>query len=174
MKIGYACICLDPRFHFETCIQKFATESRLRSIIRANLTTMQKLLEYNAGHSIRMYRLSSDLIPFGSSPVNTVPWLQEFAAQFQSLGDYVRKHGMRVSLHPGQYCVINSPREDVVERSIDELWYHASILEAMGLDATHKMVLHVGGIYGDKQEAMQRFASVYKRLDPIIQKHLII
>lgn len=81
---------------------------------------------------------------------------------------------MRVSLHPGQYCVINSPREDVVERSIDELLYHASILEAMGLDATHKMVLHVGGIYGDKQQAMQRFARVYRRLDPIIQKHLII
>ena len=174
MKIGYACICLDPQFHFETCIQKFATESRLRNIIRANLATLQKLLEYNAGHSIRMYRLSSDLIPFGSSPVNTIPWLEEFAAQFQSLGDYVREHGMRVSLHPGQYCVINSPREEVVTRSIDELLYHASILEAMGLDATHKMILHVGGIYGDKQQAMQRFARVYRRLDPIIQKHLII
>ena len=35
MKIGYACICLDAQFHFETCIQKFATEDRLRSIIRA-------------------------------------------------------------------------------------------------------------------------------------------
>lgn len=81
---------------------------------------------------------------------------------------------MRVSLHPGQYCVINSPREEVVTRSIDELLYHASILEAMGLDATHKMILHVGGIYGDKQQAMQRFARVYRRLDPIIQKHLII
>lgn len=91
MKIGYACICLDAQFHFETCIQKFATEDRLRSIIRANLETLQKLLEYNAGHNIRMYRLSFDLIPFGSSPVNTIPWLDEFAAQFQSLGDYVRK-----------------------------------------------------------------------------------
>ena len=70
MKIGYACICLDAQFHFETCIQKFATEDRLRSIIRANLETLQKLLEYNAGHNIRMYRLSFDLIPFGSSPVN--------------------------------------------------------------------------------------------------------
>ena len=39
MKIGYACICLDAQFHFETCIQKFATEDRLRSIIRANLET---------------------------------------------------------------------------------------------------------------------------------------
>ena len=45
MKIGYACICLDPQFHFETCIQKFATESRLRNIIRANLATLQKLLD---------------------------------------------------------------------------------------------------------------------------------
>lgn len=54
MKIGYACICLDAQFHFETCIQKFATEDRLRSIIRANLETLQKLLEYNAGHNIRM------------------------------------------------------------------------------------------------------------------------
>ena len=51
MKIGYACICLDAQFHFETCIQKFATEDRLRSIIRANLETLQKLLEYNAAVS---------------------------------------------------------------------------------------------------------------------------
>lgn len=174
MKIGYACICLDPRFNFETCIQKFATEDRLRSIISANLATLQRLLEYNVQQNIRMYRLSSDMIPFGSSPVNTIPWLSEYAEEFRQLGAYIRDKGMRVSMHPGQYCVINSQRPDVVERSIDELLYHASILEAMGLDATHKMVLHVGGVYGDKKQAMQRFADVYRKLDPIIKKHLII
>lgn len=174
MNIGYACICLDPRFHFETCIQKFATKERLRSIITANLTTLQQLLAYNVSQNIRMYRLSSDMIPFGSSPVNTVPWLDEYAQEFSTIGAYIRENGLRVSMHPGQYCVINSLREDVVARSIDELFYHASILEAMGLDATHKMVLHIGGVYGDKAQAMQRFAQVYQTLDPIIKKHLII
>ena len=75
MKIGYACICLDAQFHFETCIQKFATEDRLRSIIRANLETLQKLLEYNAGHNRSVvYRLSFDLIPL---------WLQ--SGQYHTL-----------------------------------------------------------------------------------------
>lgn len=91
------------------------------------------------------------------------------AQEFSTIGAYIRENGLRVSMHPGQYCVINSLREDVVARSIDELFYHASILEAMGLDATHKMVLHIGGVYGDKAQAMQRFAQVYQTLDPIIK-----
>ena len=81
---------------------------------------------------------------------------------------------MRVSLHPGQYTVLNSPTEDVVARAIADLIYHDRILTALGTNQTNKIVLHVGGIYGDKKEALQRFEQNFRRLPEPVQNRLII
>ena len=81
---------------------------------------------------------------------------------------------MRVSFHPGQYTVLNSPDEDVVARAIEDLIYHDKILTALGTDATNKIVLHVGGIYGDKEAALDRFAENFQRLPESVQNRLII
>ena len=81
---------------------------------------------------------------------------------------------MRVSFHPGQYTVLNSPDEDVVARAILDLAYHAKMLECLGVNNEHKIVLHVGGIYGDKAAALDRFVKNFKRLTEAVQKHLII
>ena len=81
---------------------------------------------------------------------------------------------MRVSFHPGQYTVLNSPDEDVVARAILDLEYHAKMLECMGFGNEHKIVLHVGGIYGDKAAALERFTTNFKRLPEAVQNRLII
>lgn len=174
MRIGYACLCMDPRFSYTTCTQAYANDDRLRSIISSNLTTLENLLAYHVEQGISMYRISSDLIPFGSSVINRICWRKEFKEEFERIGAYIREHDLRVSMHPGQYCVLNSPHPQVIERSKADLLYHALVLEAMQLDATHKMILHVGGVYGDKKAAMQRFCEQYLTLDPIIKKHLVI
>ena len=81
---------------------------------------------------------------------------------------------MRVSMHPGQYTVLNSPDSGVVQRAISDLSYHARFLDALQLDSTHKIILHVGGKYGDTASAISRFASVYRDLDPAITRRLIL
>jgi UV DNA damage endonuclease len=77
-------------------------------------------------------------------------------------------------MHPGQYTVLNSPHAHVVENAIRDLAYHCDFLEAMGMDASNKIILHIGGIYGDKPAAIERFKSHYIMLDDRIKQHLVI
>lgn len=175
MKIGYACICVgEPSVNMRTCIMKFATEARLCEIMEYNLRSLKNILIYNEQHHIQMFRISSDLIPFGSSPINQVDWQVRYRALFQELGCYIKAHGLRVSMHPGQYTLLNSPREDVVKRSILDLQYHCDVLDAMELDGSHKIILHIGGVYGDKTSAVQRFLTVYQQLSESIKNRLVI
>lgn len=58
---------------------------------------------------------------------------------------------MRVSMHPGQYTVLNSLKKDVVERAIKDLNYHAKVLDSLGVGESHKIVLHIGEVYNDKK-----------------------
>lgn len=115
-----------------------------------NLAALERMIDYNRKNDIKLFRISSDLIPFGSSPINALAW-PEIRKTFDRIGAKIRKNGIRVSLHPGQYTVLNSPTEDVGERAIADLIYHDKILAALGTDTTNKIVLHVGGIYGDKR-----------------------
>lgn len=175
MSIGYACLNIGtPNTNIRSVMQKNATPEKLTEVITHNLTALEKIIDYNCKNGIKLFRISSDLIPFGSSPVNTLPWWDSHAEAFQHIGAKIRKSGMRVSFHPGQYTVLNSPDEDVVARAILDLAYHAKMLECLGVDNQHKIVLHVGGIYGDKKEALERFKQNFRRLPEAVQNRLII
>lgn len=175
MKIGYACQCLSNTMpSFRTCIKKFASEENLLSIITHNLKVLDEILDYNHEHGIQLFRLSSDLIPFGSSPINTVAWRSIFASSFLALGEKAKAYHMRLTMHPGQYTILNTPDENVWQRSVLDLRYHCDILNLMGMDTTNKLILHVGGIYGNKEEAIKRFLSSFPKLDEDIQARLIL
>ena len=175
MSIGYACLNIGtPNTNIRSIMQRNATLEKLTEVTAHNLEALEKMVDYNITNDIRLYRISSDLIPFGSSPVNALDWPEIHKETFERIRAKIRKSGMRVSLHPGQYTVLNSPTEDVVERAIEDLIYHEKILVALGTDTTNKIVLHVGGIYGDKEAAMDRFAENFQRLPESVQNRLII
>lgn len=175
MSIGYACLNIGtPHTNIRGLMQKNATQEKLTEVTVHNLTALERMIDYNRKNGIKLFRISSDLIPFSSSPVNTLAWPEIHKESFDRLGAKIRKAGIRVSLHPGQYTVLNSPTEDVVERAIEDLIYHDKILTALGADRTNKIVIHVGGIYGDKKEALQRFEQNFRRLPETVQNRLII
>ena len=175
MSIGYACLNIGtPNTNIRSVMQRNATPEKLTEVTAHNLAALEKMIDYNRKNGIKLFRISSDLIPFGSSPVNALPWWDIHAEAFQHIGATIRKSGMRVSFHPGQYTVLNSPDEDVVARAILDLAYHAKMLECLGVDNQHKIVLHVGGIYGDKEAALDRFAENFQRLPESVQNRLII
>ena len=74
--------------------------------------------------------------------------------------------------HPGQYTVLNSPRETVVQASVEELEHQARVLRLM--DPKGTMTLHVGGAYGDKPAALDRFAAALPRLSDDARSRLAI
>ena len=81
---------------------------------------------------------------------------------------------MKVSTHPGQYTVINTNNEKTLENSIRDLIYHDKLLTAMGLNNEAVMVVHVGGVYGNKEKSLQRFADNFHLLPPTVQARLVI
>jgi UV DNA damage endonuclease len=77
-------------------------------------------------------------------------------------------------MHPDQFVILNSPNYTIIENSISELKYHCKVLDAMQLDETAKVQIHVGGVYGNKIEALTRFAASYNTLDNAIRRRLVI
>ncbi len=175
MNIGYACLTVGlPYTALKSCILKNASEARLLELISHNLNSLDKIIDYNIKNGIGLFRISSDIIPFGSSSVNSLKWWDIFASQLSNIGKKIRNNGMRVSMHPGQYTVLNSSNEEVVKKTIKDLPYHSQVLESLGLGENHKIVLHIGGIYNDKKQAMKRFIKNYNQLDDSIKRRLVI
>jgi UV DNA damage endonuclease len=140
-----------------------------------NLSALARVVDFLERQRILLYRISSNLIPFASHNVNTVEWSDEFAEQFSELGARIRALGIRVSTHPGQFTVLNSPHVSVVDAARRELAYQARMLDAFGADATSKIVIHIGGLYGGSEAAaMDRFVIEASRLpDPVLRRLVV-
>ena len=175
MKIGYACLTVGvPGTKLRSCTMKNASPEVLEALIQSNLDSLNNVLDYNINNGIKLFRISSDIIPFGSHPVNSLNWQEKFSSQLTEIGQKALFSGTRLSMHPGQYTVLNSPDEKVVERAVDDLRYHAEFLDSLGLGEEHKIILHIGGIYGDKKAAMERFIHQYNLLEANIRNRLVI
>lgn len=175
MKIGYACTPLLLPFKTTRRFQlKYYSEDILIKYIKENLDDLKNILIYNNSVSIKLFRISSDIIPFGSHYINTFNWSEYFKDELLSIGTYIKENNMRVSMHPGQYTVLNSPDNEIVKRSILDLSYQAKFLDSLGLNKMHKLILHIGGVYGDKPAAINRFINTFLNLDNNIKKRLII
>jgi UV DNA damage endonuclease len=180
-RIGYACVNMSIGANTSvgavtnrTCRLDSCNDKRLRELISGNLDGMRKIIEWNIKKGIRLYRISSMVIPFASHDINKIAWWDEYESVINGIGEIIRNSGMRVSMHPGQYVNINSPNMDVVNFSIKELDYHAKFMDMLGLDNTHRIILHIGGAYGDKVMSMKRFVDVYGTLSENIKSRLII
>ncbi len=145
LRIGYACLTVgEPLLSYRTLTQKYLTKERLYEVIAANLATLKRHITYNFERDIFVFRITSDLIPFGSSPLNNYPWEEDFAPMFKEIAGLIKTYKIRISMHPGQYTILNSPHERVVEASIRDLTYHQKVLSLLGATAEHKMILHIG------------------------------
>ncbi len=175
MKIGYPCInrTLECQGN-KTFRLKSYSEKRLAEVVENNLKCLMKILEYNLSRNILFFRISSDLVPFASHPVCKAPWQKIFRPDFEVIGRFIRKSRMRVSMHPDQFTLINSPDKGIFNRSQRELLYHARVLDLMELDAAAKIQVHVGGVYGDKAVSARRFVERYRTLPDTIQRRLVI
>ncbi len=175
IRIGYPCI---NRTIGCTANHTFALASysgiRLCGAVSANLECLKRILKFNLENGILFFRISSDLVPFASHPVCKYDWRVRFSEEFKEIGNFIKKNGMRVSMHPDQFVLINAMDEKIAERSVLELEYHCDVLDLMGLNRTAKVQIHVGGVYGDKRSAMERFEQRYSRLSKKIKKRLVI
>ncbi|MBO7746702.1 UV DNA damage repair endonuclease UvsE [Paenibacillus sp. MWE-103] len=139
---------------------------RLERIAEENLRTTLRLMKHCVGHDVYVYRMTSKLIPLATHDAlkdwNPYPALE---AAFADVGAYARDKGMRVSFHPDHFCVFSTPRPEVLAKSAEDLNYHVTMLEHMGLGPMTKCNIHVGGAYGDKPASLERFIRQFGALE---------
>ena len=174
LRVGYACVNTQLPSSSRTVRLANATPERLRELIRANLEALEAILAWNTANGIRVFRLTSNLIPFGSHAANELEWWVEFAPRLRELGRLMRKGGMSISTHPGPYTVLSSARSATVDAAVRELEYHDRLLTAFGLDRSHKTVLHVGSGASRPAEAFTRLAAGFDRLPPGAAARLVL
>ena len=125
---------------------------------------------------VRMYRMSSNVIPYGSHPdlsqFDYRRQIDESAGELASLGARARALGLRLSMHPGQYTVINGTDDALRATSLRELEANAALLDALGCGPDATVVVHVGGMYGDRSSALDRWARAWERLSAGAQRRI--
>jgi UV DNA damage repair endonuclease len=116
-----------------------------------------------------MVRLGSDQLPAYTEPSWSYFWrrtdVMDYCSRvFSNIGDIARANNVRLSFHPGQFCVLASETPDIVNRSIEEFEYHVDMARYMGYGKTFqdfKINVHIAGRKGP-----QGIKDVMKRLSP--------
>lgn len=153
-----------------------AKSIRLDRVSKLNIENTLRILKYNRAMNIQVYRLTSKLIPLAThQELAGWEYQRQFASELKQLGEFVKQNGFRISAHPDHFTVLNPVKQEVLLASVKDLDYHVRLYEAMGLeDYRYKLVLHVGGLYGDKCSSIERFKVNFSKLPDRIRKRIII
>lgn len=136
--------------------------------LRHSIELLHGIWDHLERIGVRMYRMSSNVIPYGTHPelpdFDYRRQIDECAPQLADLGARTSGMGLRLSMHPGQYTVINGPDDRLRDGSLAELEAGAALLDAMGCGPEATVVVHVGGRYGDPAAALDRWTAAWERL----------
>jgi len=173
--VGFACMSKKCNTKYQTFRLASFSEYRLKQSITHNIKETERTIQQCISEGIKLFRISSDLVPFAThdilKDIDYMSWIQ---SDLKRIGNIARNNNnMLLSMHPSQICCINSNKEDVVNNSIKDLMYHYDILNAMGL-TDFNIIIHVGGVYGNKPKSMQRFVSVFNSLPVNLRNHILL
>lgn len=144
--------------------------------LRTSLEYFDQMLDHLAAHRIALYRLSSDFAPYLTHPEHPQfhHQLREAEREIEAAAAKSQSLGVRLSFHPSQYILLNSPDEDLTARSVKDLDWQARLLDLLGQGPTGVVVLHLGGVYDDRRAALDRFCARYDKLPEHIKRRLVI
>ncbi|PGH02890.1 UV damage endonuclease UvdE [Polytolypa hystricis UAMH7299] len=144
----------------------------------ANARDIVKMLHWNDRYGIKFMRLSSDMFPFASHAEYGYTLAPFAAGVLVEAGKVAAELKHRLSVHPGQFTQLGSPRKQVIVSSIRDLEYHSEMLRLLKLPPQQNrdavMILHMGGTFGDKPATLDRFRENYKTLSQDIKNRLVL
>lgn len=148
-----------------------------------NCKDLLPIVQWNHEHSIRLFRLSSDLFPWGDSgkyKLEELPDLPEIEAVLAEVGTLARLYKQRLTSHPSEFVKMAAQKDDIVWKSLFDLEVHSRVFDMMGYEPNmwNKINIHIGGTYGntieDKQATLERFVLNFQRLSPNVKKRLAV
>jgi UV DNA damage endonuclease len=146
--------------------------------LRTSLEYLDAAFDHLERIDVRVFRLSGSTIPYGTHPdlpeLDYRRQLDACGPELEALGARVRELGLRLSTHPGQYTVLNTPHEDVAAKALLDLEQDAALFDALGLGPEAVIVIHVGGVYGEHAAALDRFCARFERLSAAAAARVVV
>ncbi len=144
--------------------------------LSVSIQYLRAILEYLEEIDVRMYRMSSDFVPYATHP--EMPQfhgqIRECAGELSEVGRWAGELGIRLSLHPSQFVLLNALDPAITSQGIADVNAQAELLDAMEQGSESVVVIHLGGAYGDKAAAIHRFVANFPRLGGAGRRRLVI
>ena len=195
MNIGYACINMQLSYP-----QQYGGQERGvlpittgRSMIRRtfdskgvsyasektldNCKDLERIVSWNILNGYHFFRVTSNLAPWKSEyRWEDMPDIDEIRKHLHSTGVMSKTHNLRLTSDPGPFNVLTSPHPHVVTNCIKDLTEHGDVFDMIGLSRTpyNKINIHLGGVYGDKESAMDRFCKNFELLPDSVKTRLTV
>ncbi len=182
-RLGLCCTFLEAPIRFRTTTARFAGGlparkrlAHLQAIVLHNAAALAEALAWCAGHGVAAFRVNSQLVPLATHPALGYP-LEAIDGdgtveeRLREAGSLAARHGLRLSLHPDQFVVLGSAREEVVRGSVAELEHQARVAEWIGAE---QLTIHGGGTQGGKAAAIERLGRGIDRLSTRARTRLVL
>ena len=142
-----------------------------------NVKDLDKIIDWNILNGYNFFRITSGLAPWKSEyKWDDLPDIDEIRTWLYSAGVKAETHNVRITSHPGPFNVLTSPHEHVVKNCVSDLTDHGDVFDMMNLSRTpyNKINIHLGGAYGDKESAMDRFCKNFELLPDSVKTRLTV
>ena len=185
-RMGYACINMQlsnqkPKIYTgRSMIKRTFLSKGIDYASQLGLDNCKDLLEiikWNNENGFNFFRITSNLFPWSSEyKLSDMPDYDEICEILSEAGRYAIDNDIRITSHPGPFNVLTSPNPHVVENCIKDLSIHGEVFDLMNLSRTpyNKINIHIGGAYGDKVSAMERFCTNFHRLPDSVKTRLTV
>ena len=144
--------------------------------LKCSLELLDKVLEYLKSERLDMYRLSSDIAPYATHP--DMPQFHSMVAdsdaELRAFGAKAKEYDIRLSFHPSQYVLLNSPNPELTRKSIWDLSSQAEMLDRMELGPEAVMITHVGGVYDDHEASRARWIEGWEACPEHVRRRLVL
>ena len=183
LRLGLCCIFRDTPIKFRNTTAKALTKltpeerrRKLSRLCRQNADALTRAVRFCADNQIECFRINSQILPLKTHPdfkynLKDLPDGAAIRERFEAAGKLAAQANVRLTMHPDQFVVLNSPRESVVKSSIAELEYQAEFGQWTGVNVIN---IHGGGAYGDKPAALARFIRNVPRLSRRVRERLTV
>lgn len=181
IRLGYACISIPMRnkniYTGRTLTLKSLQERGIAAaklLAEKNIDDLITIIEFNEKRGFRFFRITSNLFPHIDNPLAKGYNIDFARDKLATAGALARSYGHRLTMHPGQFAQLGSPRPEVVDQTIRDLTTHADILTAMGMTPSlgSVMIIHGGGTFGDKKATLARWVDNFKHLPKHAQEYI--
>lgn len=183
LRLGLCCLFKNEPVKFRTTTARALTGLlrnqqllKLSDICLHNARNLELALKTVQGLGIGAFRIMSPLFPRMTHPevgysMEQLPDGETILATLETCRIVAQEHKIRLSFHPDQFVVLSSPTPVVLDNSVQELAYHGWLADRLGVDLIN---IHAGGVYGDKQAALQRLGEALKLLPESVRSRLTV